>query len=407
MLRVGPLPADPEEPVSTSMQNFEYALGDDRTPRTTHPSWYRGEHCNFVPSRRNLDEPDAIEKYLLHGWLPEAPFISRSQVVTSFGSCFAEHISRFLRDHGYTTGLSLVNKELHADFANSHVVRFGEGIVNTFALRQQFEWAYGETRFTEDLWHGSDGEIAAYDEHVRRSTRDLFERTDVFILTLGLSEVWYSRETGDVFWRAIPRDQFDPGRHGFRVSDCNENAENLERILALIHEHRPRARVILTLSPVPLVATFRPVSCLTANSVSKSILRAAIDTVVRRHEGDPRLLYWPSFEMVKEVFRDPYEEDNRHIRPEVVAQIMALFARYYLTECYGPEELAARRAAEIDSLAAIEGVGRALAEELHEAGWRTAREIAETPPEVFTRLVGVPDRRAGEGLVRRARAVLG
>ncbi len=387
----------------TRMQNFEYALGEDRTRRTTHPSWYRGEHCNFLPSRKNLQESNAIERYVLHGWLPDAPFITRSQVVTSFGSCFAEHISRFLRDHGYTTGLSLVNKEVNADFANSHVVRFGEGIVNTFALRQQFEWAYGHASFSEDLWHGSDGEIAAYDERIRRSTRELFERTDVFILTLGLSEVWYSRDSGDVFWRAIPRDQFDPARHGFRVADCAENVENLERTLALVREHRPEARVILTLSPVPLVATFRPVSCLTANSVSKSILRAAIDTVMRRHEGDSRLLYWPSFEIVKECFRDPYEEDNRHVRPEVVARVMELFRRFYLSEAYTDEEIAARRAGVIDAFAAIDGVDRALAEELHAGGWRTAREIAETPPEVLAQLWGVPDRQAGRRLAEQAR----
>ncbi|MDJ0847911.1 MAG: GSCFA domain-containing protein [Myxococcota bacterium] len=386
------------------MQNFEYALGEDRTPRTTHPSWYRGEHCNFVPSRKNLEEDTAIEEYILAGWLPEEPFISRSQIVTSFGSCFAEHISRYLRDHGYTTGLSLVNKEVHADFANSHVVRFGEGIVNTFSLRQQFEWAYGDARFAEKLWHGSDGEIAAYDERVRRSTRELFESTNVFILTLGLSEVWYSRESGDVFWRAIPRDQFDPARHGFRVSDCEENVENLERILALVREHRPEARVILTLSPVPLVATFRPVSCLTANSVSKSILRAAIDTVMRRHEGDDRLFYWPSYEIVKDYFRDPYEDDNRHVRPELAEQIMRLFARFYLTECFSDEELEARRRASIDALAAIEGVDRPLAEELHAGGWWTAREIAQTPPEVLARLWRVSDPEAGRRLALRARA---
>jgi hypothetical protein len=151
----------------------------------------------------------------------------------------------------------------------------------------------------------------------------------VFILTLGLSEVWYDKTTGDVFWRAIPSDSFDAGRHGFRVSTVAENLDNLRTIVALVRKHRPGARVVLTLSPVPLVATFRPVSCVSANSVSKSVLRVAIDELMR--EGVPGLYYFPSYEIVTSYFRDPYALDNRHVRPEVVATIMAAFARHYVS----------------------------------------------------------------------------
>lgn len=85
---------------------------------------------------------------------------------------------------------------------------------------------------------------------------------------------------------------------------------------------------------------------------------------------------------------------------------MSLFARFYLTEAYGEAELAARRAAAIDAFAAIDGVTRTLAEELFRNGWRTPREIAETPPAVLTRLVGVPNRAAAEALASRARMPL-
>ena len=97
-------------------------------------------------------------------------------------------------------------------------------------------------------------------------TKKLFDETDVYILTLGLSEVWHDEQTGGVFWRTIPKDAFDPARHKFRVSTVDENRDNLAAIQALIRKHRPDAKIVLTLSPIPLAATFRNVSCVSANT---------------------------------------------------------------------------------------------------------------------------------------------
>jgi hypothetical protein len=133
-----------------------------------------------------------------------------------------------------------------------------------------------------------------------------------------------------VFWRAIPRSKFDAARHGFKVSTVAENRENLDTIYRIIRANRPKASVIFTLSPVPLTATFRPVSCITANTVSKSVLRVALDEFLRAHVEEPGLFYFPSFEITKEYFRDPYRGDNRHVRTDVIKQIMRSFAKHYL-----------------------------------------------------------------------------
>ena len=66
------------------------------------------------------------------------------------------------------------------------------------------------------------------------------------------------------------------------------------QIRNLIRANRPGAKIIVTLSPLPLMATFRPVSCLTASSVSKAILRVAIDQLMRDFSDDPDLFYFPS-----------------------------------------------------------------------------------------------------------------
>lgn len=291
--------------------------------RLADVTWYRGEHCNFLPDREAMAEPEALAKYVGYGWLPAAPFITRTDPITTFGSCFAAHISTYLREAGYAIA------DLGRNRA-SYVIRCGEGMVNSAAIAQQFQWAYREKEFNEPLWYDKDGSAAGYEDNVRADTREIFARSNVFIITLGLSEVWYNKETGETFWRAIPKERFDPARHGFKVLSVDENKENLATAYRLIRQHRPDAAVIFTLSPVPLVATFRPVSCVTANSVSKASLRVAVDELMREHSSDRRLFYFPSYEIVKDVIVNPYEEDRRHIRPEVVSTIMKLFAQHYL-----------------------------------------------------------------------------
>jgi hypothetical protein len=296
--------------------------GNDR--RTEGSTWYRGEQVNFMPSRTNLFEKNAIRDYVLSGWLPPKPFIAKDHYITAFGSCFAANVTQFLKRRGY--------KVIGDDESKSYVICCAEGMVNTYAVAQQFQWAYGEREFDESLWFDETGAEAVYDAGIRERTRAIFEQAEVFIVTLGLSEVWYSKKNGDVFWRAIPRSKFDPSRHGFKVTTVSENLENLENIRRIVRRQRPQAAIIFTLSPIPLLATFRPESCITANTVSKSILRVALDELCRAHRDDKKLFYFPSFEIVKEFFRDPYRGDNRHVRQWVLDEIMENFAKYYLVE---------------------------------------------------------------------------
>ena len=298
-----------------------------------HGSWYRGPHTNFIPSKAQLRGPDtdAVDRYILHGWLPDAPFIDKQRRITAFGSCFAQHLTNYLHRAGY----NVLGKHLNL---NSHIIHFGEGMVNTFAIRQQLEWALEDKVFSENLWFGEHKEIAAVDPRIKAETKQIIGTTEVFVITLGLSEIWYDKQTGEAFWRAIPSHLFDANRHGFRVSSCEENYANLVRIRGLIRAARPGARIIFTLSPVPLMATFRPISCLTASSVSKAILRVAVDQLMRDFSGDRDLFYFPSYEIVKDFFVDAYDADNRHPRPEVVEFIMKTFERHYCTATTTPPQ---------------------------------------------------------------------
>lgn len=259
----------------------------DGVQRRTGASFFRGETTNFYPSDRSLERSGVVSDYFAKGWMPAERFVTRDTPIVAFGSCFADNISKYLHKAGFNV---LTRQD---DVA--YVSKMGDGMVNTHAIRQQFEWAWLGRTPQADLWHGYDAAQFGYDEAVRLRTKALFDQAEMFIITLGLSEVWYDEVTGEVFWRAVPKDKYDPARHKFRVVTHAETLDNLQAIYQLIRRFRPDAAVLFTVSPIPLTATFRPVTCLSANAVSKAILRSAVDEFFRQHAPqDPKLFYFPA-----------------------------------------------------------------------------------------------------------------
>lgn len=321
------------------MSKTEKRFGNSKVISTTHDndgvtisegkkigrSFYRGENCNFNPYKRDFLKDNFLQNYVLKGLTPAAPFINEDTKITAFGSCFAENISKYLSKIGYN-----VSKDKHPDV---YISSIGEGLVNVHALLSQFKWAFDDIAPSQELWHGYKTEVFEYNEEIRQKTKQVFLETDLFVITLGLSEVWYDEITNEVFWRAVPESKVDPTRHKFRVCGMQETKECLQQIKNYINKFNPNAKLLFTLSPVPLAATFRPVNCISANAVSKAILRAAVDELLRDNIADVNnnLFYWPSYEIVTELFYEKFTEDNRHPNDEILNLIMRMFESIYCT----------------------------------------------------------------------------
>jgi len=304
-------PYRPEEPHDV--------IQDGKTVSVPHTQ-FRGVNASFWPEDGSLERDDFLVEYFARGGMPEEPFIGRKTVVVAFGSCFARHISDHLAMLGYRVESRNSN--------TAYISVMEDGIVNSHAVLQQFEWAWENKVPEVSLWHGYDGKALGYDEPVRLETKRIFDAAEVFIVTLGLSELWYDEPTGHVFWRAVPRAHFDPSRHKFRVATQAENLANLKAIHAIIRKHRPDAKIVLTLSPIPLTATFRPIPCTVADSASKASLRSALDELMMQAD-DPWLFYFPSYEVVRNAFSNPYIWDRRHVHLHVLDLNMNLFERYF------------------------------------------------------------------------------
>lgn len=300
--------------------------------------WYVSGALHTHPTEANWREAGVVEKWILPGWLPSEPPLTRRSNVMAVGSCFARQIAHHLSELGHRP-------------EDVSLFVFDGRMTTTHAIRRHFEWALGlrelqpdetlyvvdrETMGLKPLRRG--GAVGCklasipLDAKTRAKTRRAIESADAFVFTVGLAESWFDKKTGEAFLKAVPRFCFDPERHENRVTTVDENRENLQRLIAAVRTVKPEAPVVLTLSPQPAVATWRPVSCVTANCVSKSILRVAMDEVIRSAE-DPHLYYWPAYEIATAYYgRSAYREDGRHIHASVSKAIVELFAHYFIRD---------------------------------------------------------------------------
>jgi hypothetical protein len=312
----------PEDDARRALQQFKLDPGT-MAPQADvgSPDLYRRVKFNILPPKHELRGHAA--EAVLEGWKPAAPIIDAGSRVVAFGSCFASNFVLWMGDHGFNRGTARSPYEMW--------LRLGFSFENVPVIAQQFRWAFGEFDSRHALWFDRAKQPVDATEDRRLELRALLEDADVLILTLGLSEIWYDDATGEPLWRALPTHVFDEARHRFRVLTVAETTFSLEEIHRLHQQFLPRLKIIFTVSPIRLRATFRPVSAVTANSASKAILRAALDEFLRSHPAElgRTYFYFPSYELVTDVAPEPFMRDGRHIYPSVVDRTLALFTRHY------------------------------------------------------------------------------
>jgi hypothetical protein len=158
----------------------------------------------------------------------------------------------------------------------------------------------------------------------------MLREMDVFVFTLGLTEGWRARFDGAVFPLApgVAGGAPDPTEYEFVNFDIDEVRNDLHEVIARLKTINPACRIILTVSPVPLIATFEPRHALVATTYSKSVLRVAADEMWRKYE---HVDYFPSYEIITGGFnRGAYfGDDLREVTPSGVGHVMGIFMRHY------------------------------------------------------------------------------
>jgi hypothetical protein len=276
----------------------------------------------------------------------EAKFtFSAAEPVAAAGSCFAQHISRHLQQNGFNflqTELPGTASEpvFSARFGNIYTVR---------QLRQLLLGAYGLHRPQMRAWRRADGRFidplrpqlfpagfASADaviqdrRHHLDAVRRMFQECRVFVFTLGLTEAWVA-EDGTAL--PVPPGVVDvdlpEGAATFHNFTVAEMRQDMERFLADLAAVNPQVRVILTVSPVPLVATYESRHVLVSNTYSKAALRVVAEEVAAAHES---VGYFPSYEIVTapQIRGGYFEADLRSVSAAGVAHVMRIFARHMM-----------------------------------------------------------------------------
>ena len=274
--------------------------------------------------------------------------------VATAGSCFAQHIARKLRTLGLgyfvvEEGLDLPAEERAARQYGLFSARYGN-IYSPAQFAQLIEEALGRRQPHDRAWQGRHGgwvdplrpnvepggfaspeKVAEDRARHLAAVRRLLAETDVLVFTLGLTEAWRSRIDGSVYPLApgVAGGAFDPQKHEFVNFGVDESEAAMAAALEAAKAVNPRLRAILTVSPVPLIATYEDRSVLVSTAYSKAVLRVTAETMRQRFDW---VDYFPSYEIITGSPTGGlyFEDDAREANALGVAHVMRLFEQHFV-----------------------------------------------------------------------------
>ena len=273
--------------------------------------------------------------------------------IATAGSCFAQNIGAYIRQ----SSLEFVDTEpAPHGLAPETAKGFGYGLFsarygNIYTSRQLRQllsdcvtgdvheaaiWKQ-DGRFFDGLRPGTEpegytdvSELKAHRRDHLFRVREIFEQADVFVFTLGLTEVWQDRASGVVFPSApgVVAGHYDTNQHACINLNYNDVLEDMKFVLELMREFSSDIRVLLTVSPVPLTATAGQDHVLAATTYSKSLLRAVAGELATTCPG---VEYFPSYEMITAApfAATSYETNLRSVRRSAVDRVMSVFFGAY------------------------------------------------------------------------------
>jgi len=273
--------------------------------------------------------------------------IDRRDTIYAIGSCFARNVEKALEG----AGLRVLSREFDLGEIGA-TLEDGANFFNKYSIHSvlnEVRWALERDTFPgADLLYpiGTDRYIDAqlgmarldFDVDTILAFRHRYldalaavKDADVVILTLGYVETWFDNTLGLYLNVAPPMQAIkaEPARFEFRVLSYHDILAGLDELHALLMKHRTKPlKMLVTVSPVPLLATFRDMDVLVANAYSKSVQRAALDEFLMGKAG---VDYFPSYEFV--TLSNPTvawsRGDYRHVSQDVINRIMEnVLSRY-------------------------------------------------------------------------------
>jgi len=280
--------------------------------------------------------------------------LRRTDRVSTAGSCFAQHIARHLSKAGFNYFVpEQMNPFITPGMARDYnygtfSARYGN-VYTARQLIQMLKRAYGLFKPVDDVWPTDTGrffdpyrpqiqpngfaslrEFHADREQHFAAIREIVEHSDVLVFTMGLTEAWTNAEDGAVYpvCPGTAAGTFDPARHKFVNFRMTQVLGDMREAMDFIRDRNPRIRFVVTVSPVPLVATAEDRHVLVSTTHSKAILRTVAGELDAQYDD---VAYFPSYEIITGNFNKGayFEPDLREVRDVGVQHVMRLFMKHY------------------------------------------------------------------------------
>ncbi|MES2996859.1 MAG: GSCFA domain-containing protein [Verrucomicrobiota bacterium] len=275
--------------------------------------------------------------------------ISTDTKIATAGSCFAQHISRYLRKNGF----NVINREPPPPgLSEVNAMKFGYGMYsarygNIYTTRQLWQLAleaFGKRTVRDDCWRKDSGyvdalrpnvepfglsspeEVRVHRQYHLKQVKALMLETELFIFTFGLTESWESKVDGTAYptCPGTIAGTFDAEHYKFCNYSYNEVMNDFIGFYNFAKRQNPNLKFLITVSPVPLTATAGPHHVLQATTHSKSVLRAVAGSLADDYED---IDYFPSYEIITAPWTKGrfYAPNFRNVVEDGVDAVMRTF----------------------------------------------------------------------------------
>jgi hypothetical protein len=279
------------------------------------------------------------------GWInPTTP-------ITSAGSCFASELAFALQQKGLNYLVAekpcrpeegVMSSDVHAELGIGGASANWGILFNTPSFAQLAEVAFGEKELPRLLIKTVEGNkvqvTSPFRENIFFSSEEAYERdqpkhleavrrvlttAEVMVITPGVNECW-KMFNKDIYLSRNPRSSGLSGLLQHKTLSVQENVDALQRFIDVVRAHNPSIKFVVSVSPVPLIATGRGHThhVISANGHTKAVIRVAVEEICLRNKD---VVYFPGFELITQCTRNPYQEDGRHVSRDAVGRIMSTF----------------------------------------------------------------------------------
>lgn len=263
--------------------------------------------------------------------------------VFTIGSCFARNIEDILAPMGIDlpTRKFSTPKNEWASRPNGLLNEYNPGSISQKIMASlSDDLVSSDTIFEQNgvyfdlLLHGGAGVTRDRALERRDEIAKIYSQMktcEVVIITLGFIEAWYDHKAKQWLNRMPPVSRSTPkNRFTFRRLDVFQSFKLLSEAIKLLHSLEKK--IILTVSPVPIGATFSDHDCVIANEFSKSVLRVCAE---RLYADFDNVDYFPSYEIVRSAGLAAYEDDNIHVKSEIVKNVTRYMVDSYQEKANG------------------------------------------------------------------------